>query len=602
MAQADTQKAELSRQSSPWDRQYSPGVPPSLVRGISPGVPMGEMDDPVPARGSVLGPELAWTGRFCGGLLADMKRRYPYMLSDWTDAFKGRNGQISVAAVLFLFFVVISPALAFGSLMSDSTDGQLGVVETILATAISGVLYSVLAGQPICIMGATGPEYAYTVVFFSLCKALDIEFLPARVWQGLWCSLFTVVLAMTDASAAMSHFTRFVEDIFSLLISLIFIVGAFQNLGKSFDKLSLEGAFLTALLCFGTYLLATWLRAMKRSTMTTPKIRDLIANFGVAISVLVFAGLAQIWRNDVDLEWLEVQGNFEPSWSNPATGKVRSWVVSPFGINKDFPVWAIFFCAIPAMGLAVLGFLDQNLTTIIVNRPASGLKKPTGYHLDLFWCGVFIYPICGFLGLPFTHNSTGPSLIHLMALTTYDDIPVPGGGTRKVASDVVEQRWTNFMVHVLCGAALAFGSVLQYVPKAVTFGIFLVMGVASLAGNQFFERLWLWSVWDRSAYPRYRYVTRVPFSSLHLYTLIQFICFAVLYTLTSISAVAVVFPFFMASLVFVRKSFVWLFTQEELEELDAHEDLPLDDDTDASLKPGDAVKTEQKKIDDSSSV
>jgi len=535
--------------------------------------------------------------------MADMKRRYPYYCSDWVDAFKGGNGQISVAAVLFLFFVVISPALAFGSLMSDSTGGQLGVVETILSTAISGVLYSALAGQPLCIMGATGPEYAYTVVFYALCEAMDIEFLPARVWQGLWCSLFTVILAMTDASASMSHFTRFVEDIFSLLISLIFIVGAFQNLAKAFDKLSLAGAFLTALLCFGTYLLASWLRSMKRSSMLTPRVRDLVSNFGVAIAVLAFAGLSQIWRDTVDLEWLNVQGTFEPSWTNPETGNVRSWVVNPFGINKDFPVWAIFFSAIPAMGLAVLGFLDQNLTTIIVNRPASGLKKPTGYHLDLFLCGAFIYPICCILGLPFTHNSTGPSLIHLMSLTTYEDIPVPGGGTRKVASSVVEQRWTNFSIHVLVGASLAFGSVLQYVPKAVTFGIFLVMGVASLAGNQFFERIWLWTVWDRTAYPRYRYVTRVPFTSLHLYTLIQFVCFVVLYVLTSISAVAVVFPFFMASLVFVRKSFNCFFTQQELAELDAHEDLPLDEEDDEECaKTGDVVKAGQENLEGSATA
>eukprot|EP00429_Kryptoperidinium_foliaceum_P056911 CAMPEP_0176094088 /NCGR_PEP_ID=MMETSP0120_2-20121206/47148_1 /TAXON_ID=160619 /ORGANISM="Kryptoperidinium foliaceum, Strain CCMP 1326" /LENGTH=174 /DNA_ID=CAMNT_0017428029 /DNA_START=60 /DNA_END=581 /DNA_ORIENTATION=+ len=155
--------------------------------------------------------ELAWTGKFAGGVRADMKRRYPLYLTDFTDAFRGGNAQISLASILFLFFACISPALAFGSLFSQATEKQFGVVETILATAVAGILYSLLAGQPLCIMGATGPEYAYTVVFYAMCTALDIEFLPARVWQGLWTALFTALLAITDSCALMSHFTRFVE-------------------------------------------------------------------------------------------------------------------------------------------------------------------------------------------------------------------------------------------------------------------------------------------------------------------------------------------------------------------------------------------------------
>jgi len=521
--------------------------------------------------------ELEWTGRFAGGVIADIKRRYPYYLSDWVDAFKGGNAQMSVSCVIFLFFACISPALAFGSLFSEATEGHVGVVETIASTAVCGIIYSLFAGQPLCIMGATGPEYAYTVVFYSLCKSMDLEFLPARAWQGLWCALFTIILAMTDCCAAMSHFTRFVEDIFALLISIIFIVGAFRSLIEAFIDLDKAGAFKTTLICLGTYAFTRWLQSWRRSRVTTRAIREVVANFSVAISILVFSGVASIFRKDVDIPWLEVSSNFEPTWMNPETGAVRGWVVNPFGINKDFPVWAIFLMAVPALGLTVLGFLDQNLTTIIVNRPASGLKKPVGYHLDLLVCGIFIYPLCSFFGLPFPHNSTAPSLIHEMSLTKYDTEPIPGGGTRQVVSKVVEQRWTNFMIHILIGCSLALSSVLDHVPKAVTFGIFLVMGFSSLSGNQLFERMWLWTIWDRSLYPRFRFVTRVPYASLHKYTLIQAVCFVVLYVLTSVSEVAVVFPFFMASLVFVRKALKWVFTEVELAELDAHEDLPPDD-------------------------
>lgn len=35
-----------------------------------------------------------------------------------------------------------------------------------------------------------------------------------------------------------------------------------------------------------------------------------------------------------------------------------------------------------AIGFAVLGYLDQNLTSVIVNRPSNNLQKPPGYHLE----------------------------------------------------------------------------------------------------------------------------------------------------------------------------------------------------------------------------
>merc|ERR1712232_1193307 len=57
---------------------------------------------------------------------------------------------------------------------------------------------------------------------------------------------------------------------------------------------------------------------------------------------------------------------------------------------------------------------------------------------------------------------------------------------------------------------------------------------------------------------------------IHLFTVFQLVCLGILYALKSIKAVAVVFPFFIASLVFIRWGFKKIFTEEELEALDGH--------------------------------
>merc|ERR1711879_1015032 len=77
-------------------------------------------------------------------------------------------------------------------------------------------------------------------------------------------------------------------------------------------------------------------------------------------------------------------------------------------------------------------------------------------------------------------------------------------------------------------------------------------------------------------YPQYPYIKTLQASEhssmwrVHIFTFLQLVCLGILYALKSIKAVAVVFPFFIASLVGVRAAFKKIFTEEELEALDGH--------------------------------
>merc|ERR1712203_981660 len=100
----------------------------------------------------------------------------------------------------------------------------------------------------------------------------------------------------------------------------------------------------------------------------------------------------------------------------------------------------------------------------------------------------------------------------------------------------------------------------------------LFMGVSSLNGNELFERMYLWGIWDASKYPKYSYVKTVAANRIHLFTFLQLLMLGILYALKSIKQVAVIFPFFIAALVPIRWSFNKLFTAEELHALDGHEE------------------------------
>jgi multidrug transporter EmrE-like cation transporter len=248
-------------------------------------------------------------------------------------------------------------------------------------------------------------------------------------------------------------------------------------------------------------------------------------------------------------------------------GSARDWIINPMGMQKDFPVWGIFFTAVPAMGLCVLGFLDQNLTTLLINRKSSNLKKPPAYHLDLMMCGVFIYPICSLLGLPFTHAAPIRSLTHLISLTDFKD-EVVGNTVMKKPDAVAEQRVSQLAIHALILASAFLSVVLKELPQAVLYGVFLFMGVSTISGNALFDRMSLWLIWDTTKYPSFPFIQGIETKKLHMYTFIQFLCLVVLYVLKSVKAIAVVFPFFLIVICFVRMFLSRMFTPQELLTLD----------------------------------
>ena len=102
-----------------------------------------------------------------------------------------------------------------------------GALEMILAVSIGNVVFSIFAGQPLVVLGGTGPTLIFEDIVFSFCTTYGIPYLNFRFWIGMWTALLITVLVATNASAVMRLFTRFTEEIFSALISLIFIYEAF---------------------------------------------------------------------------------------------------------------------------------------------------------------------------------------------------------------------------------------------------------------------------------------------------------------------------------------------------------------------------------------
>ena len=148
----------------------------------------------------------------------------------------------------------------------------------------------------------------------------------------------------------------------------------------------------------------------------------------------------------------------------------------------------------------------------------------------------------------------------------------PGGQKHERIIHVHENRITGLVIHLLIGGSLFALPLLEYVPKAALYGIFLYMGFVSLRGIQFVERMGL-LLMDSSLYPLNHYTRRVPIRTIHLFTLVQFICLAILCVVNVFPSqpVRILFPIFIALLVPVRAILGRFFDRLHLEFLDADE-------------------------------
>nr|XP_041577494.1 band 3 anion transport protein isoform X2 [Taeniopygia guttata] len=512
------------------------------------------------------------TGRPFGGLVRDIRRRYPKYLSDIKDAL---NPQC-LAAVIFIYFAALSPAITFGGLLGEKTKGMMGVSELLISTCVQCVLFSLLSAQPLLVVGFSGPLLVFEEAFYSFCSSNGLEYIVGRVWIGFWLILLVLVVVACEGSFLVRYLSRYTQEIFSFLISLIFIFETFSKLVTIFKHHPLQReynvqaefqpgvpepntALLSLVLMAGTFFMAFFLRVFKNSSFLPGKVRRLIGDFGVPISIFIMA-LADFFINDTYTQKLSV-----PKGLQVTNATARGWFIHPMGDNAPFPIWMMFASVIPALLVFILIFLETQITTLIVSKPERKLVKGTGFHLDLLLI-VAMGGLAALFGMPWLSATTVRTITHANALTIMSKSSAPGEKSQIL--EVKEQRISGLLVAVLIGVSILMEPILKYIPLAVLFGIFLYMGVTSLFGIQLFDRILL-LLKPPKYHPDEPYVTRVKTWRMHLFTFTQIIFLVVLWVVKSTPA-SLALPFVLILTVPLRRFLLpRIFRDIELKCLDA---------------------------------
>lgn len=513
-----------------------------------------------------------WRIRLFKGIIGDLRRRAPYYWSDWKDAWDYRV----VPATIYMYFANILPALAFSLDMFTRTHSQYGVNEVLLASVLGSVVFSVLACQPLVIVGVTGPITVFNYTVYDIMVPTGVNYLAFMCWIGLWALVMHWILAVTNSCNWLRYVTRFPCDIFGFYVAFIYLQKGVQILTLLGDREPFYLSVMAAMLVFSIAYACSQLGA---SSLFHHYVRVFLKDYGTPLTVIFFTGFVHIGRmKQVDLESLPTSAAFFPTQD-------RGWLVHFWDIRV-----ADVFLAIPfALLLTILFWFDHNVSSLIAQGTEFPLRKPPGFHWDIFLLGLTT-GVAGILGIPFPNGLIPQAPFHTESLCVTkvvhsdnaSNATVAGGADDDEGGDrkghwelrrthVVEQRVSN-----LAQGLLTLGTmtgpllvVLHLIPQGVLAGLFFIMGYQALEGNGVTAKI-LFLLRDSELTPAGSPLRRIRRRSrIWLFVGLALLGFGATFAITQTVA-AVGFPVFIIALIPARALLLpRLFTPQELAILDA---------------------------------
>ncbi|KAG6034520.1 hypothetical protein E4U40_003805 [Claviceps sp. LM458 group G5] len=503
-----------------------------------------------------------WRVHLCRGMINDVRRRLPFYTSDWLDAWDYRV----VPATVYMYFANILPALAFSLDMFSKTGSNYGVNEVLLASVLGSLVFAFFAAQPLVIVGVTGPITVFNYTVYDIMKDTGVNYISFMAWIGIWSLILHVILAVTNSCNALRWVTRFPCDIFGFYVAFIYLQKGIQVLEHLGYSAPFYLSIVAALLVF---MVAYICGEVGTSSLFRHPIRVFLKDYGTPLTVIFFTGFVHMGRmRDVDLEVLPTGIAFEPT-SGRSSWLVRFW---------DLDVGDIFIALPFAVLLTILFWFDHNVSSLIAQGSEYPLRKPAGFHWDIFLLGITT-GVAGILGLPFPNGLIPQAPFHTESLCVtkavkqLDEKGDDKGEFVYEATHVVEQRVSN-----LAQGLLTLGTmtgpllvVIHLIPHGVLAGLFFVMGVQALAGNGITSKL-IFLARDKSLTPTaasapLRRIKRR--AAIWYFVLIELLGFGATFAITQTVA-AVGFPIFIFLLIPLRALVLpRIFTPEELDLLDA---------------------------------
>ncbi|CAL0327220.1 unnamed protein product [Lupinus luteus] len=257
----------------------------------------------------------------------------------------------------------------------------------------------------------------------AACYKQDWACAVSGVRVCIWTALFLILLAIFNACNVITRFTRIAEELFGMLISVLFFQEAIKGVIDEFktpesenpllEEFQFQWRYANGLLAiiFSVGLIGASLKSRRARTWRygTGWLRGFIADYGCPMMVVFWTALS--YGKPGQVPHGVPRRLFCPLPWEPAS--LYHWtVVKDMG---KVPVIYILAAILPALMIAGLYFFDHSVASKMAQQKEFNLQKPSAYHYDMLLLGIMTL-ICGVLGLPPSNGVLPQSPMHTKSL------------------------------------------------------------------------------------------------------------------------------------------------------------------------------------------
>jgi hypothetical protein len=108
--------------------------------------------------------------------------------------------------------------------MYRRTGEFFGINEALFSSALAAMVFSILAAQPLTIVGVTGLISLFNFTIYDIIKIYDISIYPQfMAWTAIWAAIFHWIVAVFNLCDYMRYVTDFSSEAFGMYVGIIYI-------------------------------------------------------------------------------------------------------------------------------------------------------------------------------------------------------------------------------------------------------------------------------------------------------------------------------------------------------------------------------------------
>ncbi|ODQ53076.1 hypothetical protein SAICODRAFT_7666 [Saitoella complicata NRRL Y-17804] len=214
------------------------------------------------------------------------------------------------------------------------TDRSYGVNEVLLASVLGAGVFSILGGQPLTIVGVTGPITVFNYTIYNIITPNGIAFFPFMA----------------------CYVTRFSCDTSGFYVALVYIQKGVQVITDQYESGPIDpSAYLSIVIALLVTVFGYFCNLIGRSPLFWRFFRIFVSDYGISLTVIFFTGFPHIGHmRAVGLQRLPTNEAF-------GTTSGRDWLVHFWEIDAGHVFLAIPFGFL----LTVLFYFDHNVSVIL---------------------------------------------------------------------------------------------------------------------------------------------------------------------------------------------------------------------------------------------